>query len=300
MSPASRSLQLGRFGVLVHGGAGRRHPSPRASGCEAAAREAAEILRAGGTALDAVERAVTLLEDDPAYNAGTGGVLTETGGIEHDAALMDGASLRAGAVSALVGFKNPLAVARAVLEDGRHVFYTAEGAARFAASRGFVPVDPMTLVTDEARAALATWLAANDAAPAGVQGTVGAVARDLGGNVAAATSTGGTTGKRSGRVGDSPVLGAGTYADNDLGAVSATGHGEGILRIMLAGRLLTDAAVATEPERAAARALAAMLGRVGSSGGVLVATPVGAFAWARTTESMPWAAIGASGAFSGE
>jgi beta-aspartyl-peptidase (threonine type) len=300
MPGASRTLILGEFGVLVHGGAGGRQPSPRISGCEAAAREAAAILRAGGTALDAVERAVIVLEDDPAYNAGTGGVLTETSGIEHDAALMDGATLRAGAVSALVGFRNPVAVARAVLEDGRHVFYTSEGAARFAESRGLVRVDPATLITDQARAALARWLAARGSAPAGgAEGTVGAVARDSQGNVAAATSTGGTVGKRTGRVGDSPVLGAGTYADNALGAVSATGHGEGILRVMLAGRLLMDGA-ASEPERAAVGALAILESRVGSTGGVLVATAQGAFAWARTTEAMPWAASGASGAFSGE
>lgn len=298
MTEEARSLDVGEYGVLVHGGAGRRQAAPRFAGCERAALAAGAVLRDGGPALDAVERAVTILEDDPAYNAGTGGVLTEAGTLEHDASIMEGASLRAGAVSALAGFRNPIAVARAVLEDGRHAFYTAEGAARFAESRGIPRLDAALLITEEARAALARWLAS--APPSEAQGTVGAVARDRAGNVAAATSTGGTLGKRRGRVGDSPVLGAGTYADNALGAVSATGHGEGILRVLLAGRIVTNPLVAVDPARAALETLILMKGRVGSTGGVLVASPRGPFAWARTTESMPWAIAAASGAFSGE
>lgn len=226
----------GLFSILVHGGAGHvleeRRPL-HVEGCRRAARLGAEVLRSGGSALDAVELAVRALEDDPIFNAGTGACLNEDGRVELDASIMEGRDRSAGAVCALPGLAAPLAIARAALEDGRHVLYAAEGAARFAVERGFRPVEEAALVTDAARAALEATLAGK--ASIGWAGsTVGAVARDAQGVCAAATSTGGTVGKRAGRVGDSPIIGAGTYADDEAGAVSTTGDGEGMIRLVVA------------------------------------------------------------------
>jgi beta-aspartyl-peptidase (threonine type) len=285
----SWSSSGGRFGVLGHGGAGARVAdvaADHALGCRAAAEAALSVLRDGGSALDAVERAVCVLEDDPRFNAGLGGALTEDGTVELDASIMDGEGLRAGAVGALVGFRNAVSAARAVLDEGRHVFLAGEGAARFAEGRGVARVDPATLVTDAARAHLADALARRSAPRSG--GTVGAVARDARGNVAAATSTGGISGKRSGRIGDSPVVGAGTYADNGFGAASATGEGEGILRIVLTARVVALLGPGADPGEAALAALVRMRDRVGACGGVVAVDSSGRFGLARTTETMPW------------
>ncbi|MCC6552500.1 MAG: isoaspartyl peptidase/L-asparaginase, partial [Polyangiaceae bacterium] len=157
-SICSRGGVTGRRCVLVHGGAGSVPEERRAlhaEGCLRAARAGELVLREGGTALDAVERAVRVLEDDPLFNAGTGACLNEEGRVEHDASIMEGRGLRAGGVCALAGFANPIAIARAALEDGRHVLYAAHGAARFAAARGFAAVDEAALITEAARAALA-------------------------------------------------------------------------------------------------------------------------------------------------
>ncbi len=197
----------GRWAVLVHGGAGARRRAARRSaqiaGARAAAIAAAEVLQAGGSALDAVERAVVMLEDDPNFNAGTGACLNEEGLIELDAAIMEGAALRGGGVCALPPFLNPIAVARAVLDEGRHVLYAGEGAARFARERGFTPSTSEAMTTPDARARWQANLVKRGAPAAGPQGTVGAVARDWKGRLAAATSTGGVANKRTGRVGDS-------------------------------------------------------------------------------------------------
>jgi L-asparaginase / beta-aspartyl-peptidase len=279
----------GRFGVLVHGGAGARAievAADHALGCRAASEAALSILCAGGSALDAVERAVCVLEDDERFNAGLGAALTEDGTVELDASIMDGRGLRLGAVGALVGFRNAVSAARAVLEDGRHVFLVGDGAARFAERRGVARVDPASLVTDAARASLSQVLAHRAAPVSG--GTVGAVARDVHGNVAAATSTGGITGKRSGRIGDSPVVGAGTYAEDELGAASATGHGEGILRVVLTHRVVTRLGADTDPGVTALAELVRMRERVGTSAGVVAVDSRGRFGAARTTETMPF------------
>lgn len=289
-SSDARSFPGGRFGVLVHGGAGSRPrdaAAAQAVGCRPAAQAAFEILASGGSALDAVERAVRVLEDDRRYNAGLGAALAEDGSVELDASIMDGSSARLGAVGALSGFKNAVSVARAVLEDGRHVFYAGPGAARFAESRGFSRVDPASLVTDAARAALAEALARR--APGSSGGTVGAVASDVRGNVAAATSTGGISGKRNGRIGDSPVVGAGTYADDRYGAASATGEGEGILRVVLTHGAVLRLGDGAPPGDIAFSALASMLERVGARGGMIAVDRARRFGLARTTETMPWA-----------
>ncbi len=220
--------KLGRA-IIVHGGAGsvapERHERLRA-GVRAAAAAGEAILAAGGSALDAVVAAVRVLEDDPEFNAGTGSALTRDGTVETDAAIMDGATQRAGAVAAVPDLGNAVALARAVLDAGEHVILAGPAAWRFAAEVGITPAPPGSLITDRAR----QRLVARGGERSG--GTVGAVALDLHGRFAAATSTGGIVGKRAGRVGDSPIVGAGTWADREC-ALSATGDGEAILRVAL-------------------------------------------------------------------
>jgi beta-aspartyl-peptidase (threonine type) len=279
--------------VLVHGGAGDVLDSRRprhVEGCRAAARAGRDALLAGGSALDAAVAAARLLEDDPVFNAGTGASLDEHGDVVHDAAVMSGRGLRAGAVCALRGFRNPIDVARAALEDGRHVLYAAEGAAAFARAAGIAPLaDPSVLVTDAARQALARRLAGS--APAGwAGGTIGAVAVDASGDVAAATSTGGTVAKRAGRVGDSPIVGAGTLADDRAGAISATGDGEGILKVGLAHLVAAALASGASCADASATALATMETRTSARGGLIVVRPDGAWAATWITRTMSWAA----------
>ncbi|HSN28142.1 MAG TPA: isoaspartyl peptidase/L-asparaginase [Kofleriaceae bacterium] len=247
--------------IVVHGGAGlvalERHVRLR-EGVRAAASVGDAILARGGSALDAVVAAVRVLEDDPEFNAGCGSALTREGTVETDASVMDGATQRAGAVGAVPDLGCAIALARAVLDRGEHVLLAGPAAWDFAREVGIAPAPPGSLVTERARTRLADLQ----------KGTVGAVARDRDGRFAAATSTGGITGKRRGRVGDSPIPGAGTWADAHC-AVSATGDGEAILRVALArsiamrieGGLPCDAAV-----RDSLRELAA---RTGGSAGVI-------------------------------
>lgn len=284
----------GRWCVLVHGGAGHVAEERRplhAEGCRRAARAGAEVLRAGGSALDAVERAVRALEDDPLFNAGTGACLNAEGHVELDASIMEGRTLRAGAVAALSGFAAPISIARAALDDGRHVMYAAEGAARFARSRGFEPVAEEALITDGARSALARVRDGGSAAVGWAGSTVGAVAMDAEGVCAAATSTGGTVNKRVGRVGDSPIIGAGTYADDAAGAVSMTGDGEGIIRLCAARAIADRVRAGSSAEEAAGAVLRELADRLGLSGGAIVIDPRGAFGLARTTATMSWAVV---------
>jgi beta-aspartyl-peptidase (threonine type) len=287
----------GGVSVLVHGGAGTRDGVDERDGCELAARRAFDILEGGGTALDAVEAAVVALEDDPRYNAGVGAALTEDGEVELDAAIMDGLLLRAGAVCALRHHRNAVRVARAVLEEGHHVFYAAEGARAFARLCGIEEVDPVSLLTPKAKERLGRVLAG--AGPRDAGNTVGAVARDASGNVAAATSTGGVSGKRRGRIGDSPVIGAGTHAENGAGAASATGRGEAILRLTMAFRATTAMRQGMLPEQAARASLTELSGRLHGTGGIILVDGAGRLGAARSTEAMPWAARWDGGADSG-
>jgi beta-aspartyl-peptidase (threonine type) len=216
--------------LIAHGGAGA-DPGDRAGyrGSLAAALGAGWTrLEAGGSALDAVEACVAAMEDDPRFNAGYGSVLTEAGTVECDASIMEGERLQAGAVGAVRGVRHAITLARRVLEDGRHVLLVGDGAVAFARERGVEVCDPASLVTERQRARLA----GRAAAPAG--DTVGAVAIDRRGTIVAGTSTGGMLGKRVGRVGDAALIGSGTYADNRLGGVSTTGHGEAFIRTVLA------------------------------------------------------------------
>jgi beta-aspartyl-peptidase (threonine type) len=282
------------WSVIVHGGAGDIAPERRndqVDGCRRAVETAAALLVVGGSALDAVERAVRVLEDDPRFNAGTGACLTSDGHVELDAALMDGSGLRAGAVCALRGFKNPIGIARAVLEDGEHVLYAAQGAAAFARQAGFEPVDETALVTESARTRLVSVLRGSGQLKSDA-GTVGAVARDALGRVAAATSTGGVAGKRPGRVGDTPVIGAGTYADR-TGAASATGQGEGILRVALSAFTVAELERGRTPQQAAQAAILRLNERASAYGGIIVVDALGRLGLARNTRMMAWAAMSA-------
>ena len=216
--------------ILCHGGAGLvtedRHERLRA-GVRAAAAVGQRMIEDGASAVDVVVAAVRVLEDDPEFNAGTGSALTCDGTVETDASVMDGATQRCGAVAAVPDLGNAIALARAVMDAGEHVILAGAEAWKFAREVGIAPAPPGSLVTERAR----TRLAALTGIASG--GTVGCVARDRAGNFAAATSTGGTAGKRLGRVGDSPIPGAGTWADARC-AISATGDGEAILRTALA------------------------------------------------------------------
>ncbi|MBK6459638.1 MAG: isoaspartyl peptidase/L-asparaginase [Myxococcales bacterium] len=277
--------------VLVHGGAGAVPEASRAAhaaGCLRAAHAGAEVLRAGGRALDAVCAAVIVLEDDPLFNAGTGACLDESGALSLDAAVMDGQRLDAGAVACLPAFANPVRIALRVLEAGGPILLSGEGARVYAVAQGFAPAGD-AMVTSAARANLA------DAKTRGATlgwagGTVGAVARDARGHVAAATSTGGKTNKKIGRVGDTPILGAGTYADDALGAASATGDGEAFMRLLLS-KSAVDALAAGRAD--AAREVIAHLGaRLGALGGILLVSPRGEASFARNTETMSYGVVG--------
>jgi beta-aspartyl-peptidase (threonine type) len=285
------------FRVVVHGGAGNV-PEPRrplhAEGCLRAARAAAAALRDGAGALDAVELAVRALEDDPLFNAGTGACLNAEEKIELDASIMEGTSLRAGAVCALAGFAVPIAVARAALEDGRHVLYAAHGARRFALERGFVEVAEEALVTPHARAALEAARAAGGVT-GWAGGTVGAVARDRHGRTAAATSTGGMVNKRVGRVGDSPLIGAGTYADDGAGAVSTTGNGEGMIRLGVARLAALRMGGGIPAEVALRLSIEELSARLAATGGAIAVDREGRWGLARSTATMSWAAIDGDG-----
>jgi L-asparaginase / beta-aspartyl-peptidase len=296
-----RELGGGRFALIVHGGAGEvpdERVARHVAGCQAAARAGAAVLSAGGRALDAVQRAVEALEDDPVFNAATGACLTSEASIELDAAIMDGTGLRAGGVCALGPFEHPIAIARAVLEDGLHVLYAGAGAEAFARAHGFSPVEAESLITEAARNKLASVLATGRPASfAG--GTVGAVALDPSGGLAAATSTGGMSGKRPGRVGDSPIPGAGNYADASAGAASATGHGEGILRVMLTAQVIHALGAGAAPEAAARAAIETLSDRTGTTGGVIAVDRSGRLGLARSTRTMTWAAVWDGGSEAG-
>lgn len=283
-------------GVLVHGGAGDVPPGSLEAhlrGVRRAALAGAAVLRAGGSALDAAQRAVEVLEDDPNFNAGTGGCLTEDGRLEFDAALMDGSSLAAGGVCALEPFRHPIAVARAVLAQGRHHLYAGEGAGRFARAAGFRPADPEAMVSSAARERL-RLVRERGGNTGWAGGTVGAVAWD-GAHLAAATSTGGTVNKAAGRVGDSPILGAGTLADDQLGAASCTGQGEAILRVSLARIACEWMGEGTAPADAVKRGLERLRSRGRGDGGLIVLGPDGTPAWGTLTRTMTHAYASVAG-----
>ena len=303
--------------LLVHGGAWAI-PAADAPAHEAGVRTALEtgfhILSRGGSALDAVEAAVVVLENDPTFDAGRGSFLTADGRVQLDALLMDGGRMKAGGVACVERIRNPILAARLVLEQSPHVYFVGAGAEEFAASHGMALIDNRELVLDRERQRLALaqsrqaagladetfsgHVHRDDKSPETAAGhllaeqashdTVGAVALDLHGNLAAATSTGGTLNKPPGRVGDSSLIGCGCYADNLSAAVSLTGWGEPIMKLVL-GKWATDrVAAGSAPELAAREAIAYLFNRLGGHGGIILLGPDGRFGIAHNTPAMAW------------
>ncbi|HEY1161356.1 MAG TPA: isoaspartyl peptidase/L-asparaginase [Terracidiphilus sp.] len=346
--------------LLVHGGAWAI-PAGAAAAHEAGVRIALEagydVLSLGGSALDAVEAAVSVLEDDPAFDAGRGSFLTSDGRVQLDALLMDGGRMKAGGVACVERLRNPIQAARLVLERSPHVYFVGPGAEQFAHSHGMTLIDNAELVLDRERERLAhakarhaagladlsfsgqvlqddkdpetgvpsdgSWSLGSESGVPGDSGsgprdaasdpgqhwwknkssspgfgshdTVGAVALDTRGNLAAATSTGGTLNKTPGRVGDSSLIGCGCYADNLAAAVSLTGWGEPIMKLVL-GKWATDrVAAGTVPEIAAREAISYLYNRLGGHGGIILLGPDGRFGLAHNTPAMAWGLATPSG-----
>ncbi len=286
-SPLPSRAMLGRmWSMIVHGGAGAIDESVRTdhvSGCRRAVETAADLLRAGGDAVAAACAAVRVLEDDPAFNAGFGSTLDVDGRITTDAAIFRGRDLAYGAIGAVAGVRHPIDLAEAVLRDDQHCFLVSHGAIAFARSHGVELCDPKSLETDPSRSRW--WFTKPDPVPSGSD-TVGAVVRDSSGDIVAATSTGGLLNKHPGRVGDSPIAGAGTYAKVGMGGISATGHGETIMRTVLAYEALRNMYGADDPKSALDASLAEAWRLCGGRGGLIALTADGVPVWARNTKHM--------------
>ena len=267
---------------MIHGGAGSYAPelsAPRRRGLRCAAEKGWQFLLQGGSALEAVVAAVVEMEDDPVFNAGRGSCLNREGEIEMDASIMDGTTLAAGAVGAVRSVKNPILLAQAVLEEGKDILLAAEGAERFARAVGFPRIMREDLLVERQRE---RWQEACGEA----QGTVGAVALDQHGHLAAATSTGGVLNKHPGRIGDSAIIGAGTYADNTLGAASATGDGEAIMRVTLTRMAVEQLGDGRDPALVARSAMALLKERGRGQGGIILLDPFGRIGYAHNTPVM--------------
>jgi beta-aspartyl-peptidase (threonine type) len=316
--------------LLVHGGAWAI-PADAASAHQAGVRNALEtgyaILSRGGSSIDAVEASVTVLEDDPTFDAGRGSFLTSDGTVQLDALLMDGGRMKAGGVACVERLRNPIQAARLVLEHSQHVYFVGAGAEQFAQAHGMSLIDNAELVLDRERERLVhaklresaglgddtfsgldsplhpalhddkspETAVVHDPAHLSSHDTVGAVALDARGNLAAATSTGGTLNKTPGRVGDSSLIGCGCYADNLSAAVSLTGWGEPIMKLVL-GKWATDrVASGTAPEIAAREAISYLFNRLGGHGGIILLGPDGRFGFAHNTPAMAWGLATPSG-----
>ncbi|HET7876242.1 MAG TPA: isoaspartyl peptidase/L-asparaginase family protein [Methylomirabilota bacterium] len=266
--------------LIVHGGAGADPAEGREElrdGVLGAVEAGWRALERGNRALDAVEAAVRALEDHPRFNAGRGSVLTTAGTVETDASIMEGDGLKNGAAAAVSGVRNPITLARRILEDGRHSLFAGPGARERARALGVELCDPGALVTERELKRLAALQA----------GTVGAVALDRYGTIAAGTSTGGTAGNPPGRVGDSALIGCGTYAESTLGGVSCTGEGEAIIRVTLARRTLEILRTVEDPDHACEIALQVLVEEGRGQGGLILVDWKGRMAWAHSTPLMP-------------
>ncbi|XP_052766164.1 isoaspartyl peptidase/L-asparaginase-like [Mya arenaria] len=285
--------------IIVHGGAWtipKDIVEESRDGTKKAAKAGYTVLSSGGTAIDAVQAAIRVLEDTPCFDAGTGSVLTAKREVEMDAVIMDGRTLKSGAVACVQNIKNPIELARMVMEKTSHSMLVGPGANLFAEEMGIERVPTDSLVSEEAVRELESFqdnyggTVTNLFKPrASGHDTTGAVALDKNGNLAYGTSTGGISGKKPGRVGDSPIIGLGGYADNDVGGISCTGHGESISKVVLAHQIITAMRTGTDAQEAADKALANMASRVEGYGGVIVLSRLGDVALSYTTDNMSWA-----------
>jgi beta-aspartyl-peptidase (threonine type) len=289
--------------LIVHGGAWTIPEEATASckdGCRRALEAGWRILKSGGAAVDAVEAAIVVLEDEPVFDAGTGAHLNRDGRVELDAIVMDGKTLAAGSVATLQRIKNPIRLARRVMDSCEHVMLVGEGAERFALEQGMELCDPEELIVPRERAA---WEQCHKGAHDEVHhvhqgGTVGAVALDQDGNLVAGTSTGGTCCKRAGRVGDSPLIGCGCYADTEAGGVSCTGWGEAIMKIVMAKTtvdLLRDRI--KQPQHAADAAIRLLASRAKGTGGLILLNREGQPAASFNTPQMAFGYVLPDGTF---
>lgn len=285
-----------KWAIVIHGGAGvldREKISPEKdaeirAALQLALASGADVLERGGSSLDAVEAAVRSLEDDPNFNAGRGAVMTYDGGFALDAAIMDGKNRAAGAVTGTTASRNPITLARKVMEASLHVLLSGAGADQFAIESGMEIVEQSYFETPERRRQWEVYKAQKVGSVFQDEkyGTVGAVALDSEGHVAAATSTGGMTGKRWGRIGDSPIVGAGTYADDRGCAISATGTGEYFIRVGVAHEICARVRLKGERIVPAASAVMEEVKALGGEGGVILLTPDGQVGWSFNTPGM--------------
>lgn len=312
-----KDSSLGRFGFVLHGGAGTIERSKMTPEREKAFRDKLtealvagfNVLKGGGQCLDAVVAAITLLEDSPLFNAGKGAVFTSAGTNELDSSIMEGRTLRAGSVAGLKRIKNPILLARLVMEQSPHVMMVGEGAEAFAVSKGVELVDPKYFYTEERWQQLQRQKEAERNPPPKKSelekkglpfedhkfGTVGAACLDQAGNLAAGTSTGGISNKRFGRVGDSPIIGAGTYANNETCAVSCTGDGEYFIRSVVAHDISAMMQYAGHTVSEAAEAVLAKVAKIGGTGGLIALDRRGNFATPFNTSGMYRGWVGSDG-----
>jgi len=287
--------------LIVHGGAWNV-PDSAVEDCRAGCRRALdagwEILSKGGGALDAVEAAIMVLEDDPTFDAGIGSHLNLDGHVELDAIVMDGATLKAGAVAAVERIRNPIRLARCVLESSEHMMLVGAGAEQFAREQGLSLCEPEDLVLDRERMA---WRRCREDSHAAefhfdhAMGTVGAVAMDACGNLFAGTSTGGTCCKHAGRVGDSPLIGCGCYADSEAGGVSCTGLGEAIMRIVMAKTAVEFLRTGLKPKEAAEASTRLLRDRGHGTGGLILLDKTGEPGFAFNTPRMAFGYVASDG-----
>ena len=285
-----------KWSFAIHGGAGTIARDAMTEEEDAAHRAAlqraldagSKVLAEGGAAMDAIEAAILILEDEPRFNAGKGAVYTWEGGHELDASIMDGITRDAGAISGVTTVRNPILLARKVMTDSPHVMLSGKGAEQFAAEQGLTLVAPDYFDTDFRREALERMKARQlSALDVDIKfGTVGAVALDSHGNMAAGTSTGGMTGKRWSRIGDAPIIGAGTYADNRACAVSATGWGEYFIRVGVARSICARMEFEGESAQDASDTVMADVKALGGDGGVIVVSPAGEAIYSFNTAGM--------------
>lgn len=273
--------------LVVHGGAWDI-PAELKQSCRDGLRRSLDrgwqILANGGAALDACEQAIIELEDEPVFDAGVGSHLNREGRAQLDAILMDGATLKSGGVVAVEHIRNPISLARVVLDKSEHMLIASGGAERFALEHGIALCDPKDLITEREAQIWASF----SGKVAGL-GTVGAVALDRQGNIASGTSTGGTPYKLPGRVGDSALVGCGCYADNWTSAISATGHGESIMKVVLAKMANDFVAAGKSPQAAADEAIAVLTRRTGGRGGLIILDRQGRMGFGFSTRHLAYA-----------